>query len=127
MLEMEFHRVMPVLKVTDFETALRFYQEVLGFVVQWRFEDDGGQTAALELGETTIMLSTGEHLGVGKPVFTGTLYVDMTGVREFWERVNNRAPTVWPLEEMDYGTLEFGIRDPDGYVLAFSEPQPGER
>ena len=24
-------------------------------------------------------------------------------------------------EDMDYGSLEFGLRDPDGYVLAFSE------
>jgi hypothetical protein len=31
---------------------------------------------------------------------------------------------VWPLEQQEYGTREFGIRDPDGYVLAFAEELP---
>jgi hypothetical protein len=31
------------------------------------------------------------------------------------------AEIVWPLERMEYGQLEFGIRDPDGYLLAFAE------
>lgn len=29
------------------------------------------------------------------------------------------------LEQMDYGSLEFGIHDRDGYTLAFSEPSAG--
>ena len=77
--------------------------------------------ASLALGKTVIMLSTGQHLGEGKPGFTGTLYFEMTGVREFWELVHDKAPVAWPLGEMDYGTLEFGVRDPDGYTFAFSE------
>ncbi len=27
-----------------------------------------------------------------------------------------------PRDDMDYGQLEFGIRDRDGYILAFAEP-----
>jgi uncharacterized glyoxalase superfamily protein PhnB len=45
----------------------------------------------------------------------------MEGVAALFERVRNSAPIVWPLEAMDYGTLEFGVRDPDGYTLAFAE------
>ena len=33
---------------------------------------------------------------------------------------------VWPLEAMDYGQTEFGIRDCDGYTLAFAEALEGE-
>jgi hypothetical protein len=33
---------------------------------------------------------------------------------------------VWPLAAMDYGQKEFGIRDGDGYTLAFAEPLEGE-
>jgi hypothetical protein len=50
-----------------------------------------------------------------------TLYFQMSGVRAFFEMVRHRAPVVWPLETMDYGQLEFGIRDVNGYVLAFAE------
>ena len=66
------------------------------------------------------MLSTGSHLG-GTPSFTGTLYIDMDGVEEFYEEVKDRVELVWPLDVMDYGTREFGVRDPNGYILAFSE------
>ncbi len=44
--------------------------------------------------------------------------------RSFHDRIKDRAELVWPLENMDYGTVEFGVRDPDGYVLAFAERRP---
>lgn len=45
----------------------------------------------------------------------------MTGVREFFESIKDRVEIVWPLETMEYGQQEFGIRDLDGYMLAFAE------
>jgi uncharacterized glyoxalase superfamily protein PhnB len=66
------------------------------------------------------LLSTGSHLG-GKPQFTGTLYFNMKGVEEFFESIRQKVEIVWPLETMDYGQREFGIRDCDGYILAFAE------
>lgn len=112
---------MPVFKVVDFEQSLAFYQEVLGFTVAWRTRGAEDETALLELGDGSLMLSTGTHLGSGEPRFTGTIYFETSGVADFWESVRGKAEVVWPLEEMDYGTLEFGIRDPAGYTLAFSE------
>jgi hypothetical protein len=45
----------------------------------------------------------------------------MHRVREFFERIRQKVEVVWPLEKMDYGQTEFGIRDVDGYTLAFAE------
>jgi uncharacterized glyoxalase superfamily protein PhnB len=56
-----------------------------------------------------------------KPAFTGTLYFGMKGVEEFYARVKEGIEIVWPLESMEYGTREFGVRDPDGYTLGFAE------
>ena len=67
------------------------------------------------------MLSTGRRLG-GKPAFTGTLYFDARNVRALYQKVRKVRPKfVWPLSKMEYGTLELGLRDPDGYLLAFAE------
>ena len=79
----------------------------------------------LQAGATALLLSTGPHLG-DRPQFTGTLYFHMAGVQEFFERVKSQAEVVWPLEAMDYGQREFGIRDGDGYTLAFAEALEGE-
>ena len=50
----------------------------------------------------------------------------MEGVEEFFGRVKSRVEVVWPLETMDYGQREFGIRDLDGYTLAFAETLEGD-
>jgi uncharacterized glyoxalase superfamily protein PhnB len=116
-----FLKIVPVLKVADLSRALEFYTSVLGFSVAWHAENDGGgENAMLRAGQANVLLSTGSHLG-DKPQFTGTLYFEMSGVRQFFEEIQERVEVVWPFETMDYGQQEFGIRDRDGYVLAFAE------
>ena len=45
----------------------------------------------------------------------------MSDVEAFFKSVRDKVDIVWPLETMEYGQREFGIRDPDGYTLAFAE------
>jgi catechol 2,3-dioxygenase-like lactoylglutathione lyase family enzyme len=119
----EFKKIVPVLKVSDMQKSVDFYTGVLGFTVAWRATNDGGgENCMLLAGAANLLLSTGSHLG-DKPQFTGTLYFHMTGVREFFDQVKNKVEIVWPLQTMDYGQTEFGIRDRDGYTLAFAEDQ----
>jgi hypothetical protein len=74
----------------------------------------------LTWGEAELMLSTGSHLGTSANM-TGTLYFNGSGVGSLSESIKGRASVAWPLSEMEYGTREFGIKDPDGYTLAFAE------
>lgn len=116
-----FKNIVPVLKVADLQRSLDFYTGVLDFSVAWRADNDGGgENAMLHAGATNLLLSTGSHLG-DTPQFTGTLYFSTTGVQKLFEAIKEKAEIVWPLETMDYGQREFGIRDPDGYTLAFAE------
>ena len=78
----------------------------------------------VQAGAASLLLSTGSYLD-GEPQFIGTLSFHMSGVQEFFERVKNEAEVVWPLEAMEYGQMEFGIRDCDGYTLAFAEALAG--
>ena len=122
----EFRTIVPVLKVSDLQRAVDFYTAVLGFSVAWQAGNDGGgENAMLRAGATSLLLSTGSHLG-DKPQFTGTLYFHMDGVEEFFGRIKSRVEVVWPLETTDYGQREFGIRDLDGYTLAFAEAEEDE-
>ena len=117
-----FKKIVPVLKVSDMQKSVDFYTGVLGFTVAWRAANDGGgENCMLQAGAANLLLSTGSHLG-DKPQFTGTLYFHMAGVQEFFERIKDQVQIVWPLETMNYGQKEFGIRDCDGYNLAFAEP-----
>jgi catechol 2,3-dioxygenase-like lactoylglutathione lyase family enzyme len=120
----EFCSIVPVLKVGDLQRAVDFYTAILGLSVAWRADNDGGgENAMLTAGAISVLLSTGAHLG-DTPQFTGTLYFNIKGVDGFFESIREKVAIVWPLETMDYGQREFGIRDPDGYVLAFAETEP---
>lgn len=119
----DFRTIVPVLKVSSLAKAVDFYTTALGFSVAWQAENDGGgANAMLVAGDTSLLLSTGPQLG-DPPTFTGTLYFNMAGVREFFERIRalKDVEIVWSLETTDYGQTEFGVRDPDGYTLAFAE------
>lgn len=117
----KFQGIVAVLKVADLERAVDFHTSVLGCSKAWQAANDGGgQNAMLTADATSVLLTTGSHLG-DKPQFTGTMYFNLIGVREFFESIKDRVEIVWPLETMDYGQQEFGIRDPDGYLLAFAE------
>ena len=114
-------RVMPALHVGEMERAVRFYTQQLGFSVAWRSPGDGGgDNCMLEAGTVAVLLSTSPHLGTPSQ-FTGTIYFDVEGIEGLWGTVAPTADVVWPIADMEYGTREFGIRDPDGYVLAFAE------
>ena len=119
----QFISIVPVLKVADLQRSVDFYTGILGFSVAWRAGNDGGgENIMLHASATSLLLSTGSHLG-DKQQFTGTLYFNMSGVQKFFEAIQEKVEIVWPLESMDYGQLEFGIHDPDGYTLAFTEAE----
>ena len=112
--------LMPVLKVNDLGQTIDFYQRLFGFTARRLGSEAATENCLLSWGAVEILCSTGAHLG-GAPCFTGTLYFRLDGVDELYERVKDQAEIVWPLEDMDYGTREFGARDPNGYVLAFAQ------
>jgi uncharacterized glyoxalase superfamily protein PhnB len=117
----QFKRFLPVLQVTDLQAAIDYYSRRFGATVCWRAPmDGGGENCMLALGDLNLMFSTGTHLG-DTPQFTGTLYIDVDGVEALYEKVKGQVTVLWPLEVMEYGQKEFGIKDCNGYTFAFAE------
>lgn len=117
-------RLVPSLMVHDVEASLAFYSAVLGFDVCGRHEDGQGLAWA-EVRRDAIVLQfmRGPICGLPEaPVLTGTLYFFPESVDAIAEQVAGQAEVAWGPELMPYGMRELAIRDPDGYLLAFSEP-----
>lgn len=121
-------RVVPSLMVRDVGASLAFYTGVLAFEVCGRHEDEEGLAWAEVRREGIVLqLMRGPIRGLpDEPVFTGTLYFFTESVDAVAEDVAGRAEIAWGPEVMPYGMRELAIRDPDGYLLAFSEPADGE-
>ncbi len=45
----------------------------------------------------------------------------MEGVKEFYEAVRDKVEITMPLRKQAYGDWEFEVKDPNGYILVFSE------
>ncbi len=105
-----------LMKCKDIGETKKFYSKVFEF----RVADTAEETCTVQKAGGTIIYSTGDNLG-GEPGFTDTIYFFLSNVDEFYETIKDKVDLQWPLQNMSYGTREFGIKDCNGYYLAFAQ------
>ncbi|MBQ1079840.1 VOC family protein [Nocardiopsis sp. B62] len=116
--------VWSTLQAVDAPRLIDYYVETFGFVLAAR-HDDGDTVAHAELlwpeGSGGLMLGTHKPGGEWsrQPGTAGT-YVVTTDPDALYERVTARGADVTrPLADTDYGSREFGVRDPEGNLWSF--------
>jgi len=113
----------PQLLVDDLEGAIKFYREVLGFSFgpTWRGfyaigERDGFAVhlkCAPKTVEDRLRRRQQEHLDV---------YANVIGVGSLYETCKASGATILkPLTRTAWGTTDFYLEDPEGYIIAFGE------
>ena len=131
---MKLTDVTPNLIVADMDRSTSFYRDVLGFsivttvpeappfVFAWMqrdgvnvflnslegMEDDVTGLASRPIGGTATMFFTLERNDAG-------------GIDEFFKEISSRATVVMGLKDQFYGMREFGVEDPDGYIILFAQ------
>lgn len=119
--------VAPALTATDLEASLAFYQDVLGFYVADRIEEEGVLVAAsLQAGDVDFLIGQDDFTkgrerqkGIGFRLYCMTIQDIDEMAEAIQERggVLDREPSDQP-----WGTRDFSITDPDGFKLTFSSP-----
>jgi catechol 2,3-dioxygenase-like lactoylglutathione lyase family enzyme len=113
----------PQFLVSKLEASLAFYEQRLGFSRDFVYD---GFYASVSRDGAVIHLKCApkpeaerahrrseEHLDA---------YLSVSGVGELHDELVRRgAPIMRPLERRPWGTRDFYIEDPDGYVLCFAE------
>ena len=112
----------PILTTSNMRRSVRFYVDVLGFTC-------GMQTPGysnLYRDAVRIMLAAPNEHGEWKGAsFTGQLYIGLETAEEvdaLWREVKDRVDVIYAVDDFEYGAREFGIRDDNGYHLAFGAP-----
>jgi uncharacterized glyoxalase superfamily protein PhnB len=105
-----------LLKCHDIETTMSFYKEILDFDVV----DNRDDTCTVKKEDCAIVF-TSQDLWEGHPKCTGTIYMFIEDIDSYYESIKEKAIVLWPLQDMSYGTREFGVKDYDEYHLAFAQ------
>jgi hypothetical protein len=121
-----YRSIAPCFVVADVGATMRWYQSELGFWSDAVPEREPYVFAILFRDEVEIMLQ--RVANYEKPDIYSSrsggvwnAYIRTKGLKELWEAVRNNVTIVQPLRQQPYGAWEFEIKDPNGYILVFSE------
>jgi len=113
-------RLVPALLVRDMRATLAFYEK-LGF----RIVGCHPNRVWAEVKRDSVCLQFHTKPACGtpeQPVCSGTFYIYPKSVTELAEELRGKVEFAWGPEVMEYGMREFGVQDPNGYYIAFTEP-----
>jgi len=134
--------VIPALRYRDAPGAIEWLCSVLGFTRHAMYEGAGGEInhAELALGGGMIMLGSMKENEQGKDdeqgrrfkvpgdlggVETGSAYIVVPDADAVYARAQAAGATiVRPLQEMDYGSREFTVSDPEGHSWSVGTYDP---
>jgi uncharacterized glyoxalase superfamily protein PhnB len=131
---MKFSDVTPNLVVADVERSVAFYRDVLGFSVTATVPDASPFAfAMMQRDDVSVFLnsheSVKEHPALAARAIggTNTLFIVLEaqdvkgGIDALFASIAPRARLFMGLKDQFYGMREFGIEDPDGYVIFFAQ------
>lgn len=131
---MKFSDVTPNLVVSNVERSMAFYGAVLGFSVTATVPDKGPFVFAwMQRDDVNVFLNSHESVEehpdlASRPIGgTATLFIVIeaadvaAGVDALFASIAPRAKVMMPPKNQFYGMREFGIEDPDGYVIFFAQ------
>lgn len=102
----------PNIFVTDINKTIEFYKQ-LGFITIATVPEEGNYVwAMVKCGDVTFMFQTYESLGDSLPEIHRTdggsllFYINVKGIRVFFEKLKDKVTIVKGLEKMFYGATE---------------------
>ena len=128
---MKFQKVTPNLFVRDVAASMKYYCDVLGFSKAQTVPEQppyvfGVVTnGSVELFFNDQKAVPAEHPELASQPIGGalTLYIEVEGIEDLLKKVRQHGANInMPLTEQFYGMREFGMVDPEGWMLTFAEP-----
>jgi uncharacterized glyoxalase superfamily protein PhnB len=128
--------IMPTMRYRDAKAAIDWLCQVFGFERHAVYEGSGGTIghAELTLGSGMIMLGSTKDDEYGRGfktpaeignVETRSIYIVVGDADAVFVRAQAAGATmVRPLKDMEYGSREFTVRDPEGFTWSVGTYDP---
>ena len=118
---MKVEKVIPILRILDYQKAIGFYIDWLEFKKDWEHTFEENSPIYMAVSRDGITLHLSEHHGDSTP---GTrVYIEYTGLKEYHKKLieKNYKFNKPGLEKSFYGTWLMEVIDPFGNRLTFNE------
>jgi catechol 2,3-dioxygenase-like lactoylglutathione lyase family enzyme len=122
MIPVHFTGIIPRLPVANMGQTIAFYVRLLGFRVDVLWPENEPTFCVLVRDDINVGFFTPDTHRGEVTIGSADLYLAVDDVRALHEMLKDRVPIEWGPEVYFYGRREFAIRDPDGYLLIFTEP-----
>jgi catechol 2,3-dioxygenase-like lactoylglutathione lyase family enzyme len=127
-------KLSPILWTKNLDETISFYENVLGFRGTSKFQNfvylskaDVGIMFVLPVDEPEVCKDPDhQEEFFPKPVLTGSIYIYMDNVDEFWDSVKDKVTIKSKLENRGYLMRDFSILDNNGYELVFGQDIGGQ-
>ena len=116
-----FAHVIPRLPASDLSRTIAFYRDLLGFDEDVSWPDDVPTFVILRRDYTSVGFFTPSEHQPGPPGYA-ELYIEVSNATALHEDLSSRVSVEWGPEVFAYGRREFAVRDPNGYLIIFTEP-----
>jgi uncharacterized glyoxalase superfamily protein PhnB len=120
------HSTAPCFAVADVGATIRWYETQLGFTGDPFPANEPFVFAILRRDKVEIMLQrvanyVKPNLNDQRDGGVWDAYFRISGIEELYDAVKTKLEIKQPLHRQPYGLTEFEVKDPNGYVLVFSE------
>lgn len=107
-----------VIHVSDLDSAIKYYTDILGFTFDFQF----GDYAGLFNNKAAIHLSGPANQGQKKPVGAAHCCIDCVNVNSYYAIISNKGAIITvPIADRAYGVRDFAVDDHDGNTLVFGQ------
>ncbi len=118
---MKINKVIPVLRIFDYDKAIEFYVNWLGFKVDWEHHFEDNTPVYMQISLAGIVLHLSEHHGDSSP--GANVYIDCEELKAYHEiliakKYKYNRPG---LEKTFYGTWAVTVNDPFYNKISFNE------
>lgn len=118
---MTITRLFPILRTTDLDRLVGFYQTAFAASVVYRYTHDGREVyVALRVGGGTLGIGFEPHISLGDTVAIW-LYADDPDAA-YRSAMDAGASSVAPPDDLPWGERVAQVRDPDGNLLYLATP-----
>jgi uncharacterized glyoxalase superfamily protein PhnB len=128
-IEFRMQTVSPNIYVNDIMKTIEFYGTIGFKVVTTVGDKDDPIFALMHSGDVRFMFQTFKSIENTLPVISRTngasllLYVNMKGVRDFYDKIKDKVAVLHGLNKTFYGATEFSIVDNNNYMITFAEDE----